>query len=334
MSSKMLITFCLVFLSQKRDSFNVENLDLPNQENNPKNESEIHFENVHITPEQPLNFKVRAVKQPVEIESGDEIGPNKIRVIIEGMVEDIMKEAESLRELPENERLSAILKLVREKLVYPYSEIIENTKKENSELGEWLEKRFGKNPHYLHSEINEYLEKRYGDCKIMAVLYLLLAQSAGLKGIYASSILPIKNLERPDTKEPIFKSIGVNCDMVSHAWVEIQLEDGTWVPIDISANMLGTGEMSKFFKEAGYNTPIVFGVEGLPKELSLNKDMLVFVSAESEKEVDLSLAIRRESSFATKQYNIPVAEEFSGNVNLKFLPSEDNKSVKVQMMTL
>jgi hypothetical protein len=293
-----------------------EQPQIPNTEElekQKKSEMFFNFENITITPEQSYSFSAEAKKQPIEIKSGDVVGGNGIEVKIEGAVESVMKEAELLKELPEIERLSALLKLVREKLIYPYPKI-----------------RFGKTPRLSNAELNEFVSNGYGDCKVMAVLYLLGAQSAGLKGIYANSISPIKNLERPDTKQPIFKSIEINRDYTSgHAWVEIQLEDGSWVPVDISANMLGTNEMTQFFKDVGYNTPISFTDEELPKGVRLDRGSNYFKSGEAQTEVSMSLCIQND--FMTRK---PMLPEFTGDINLKLSNNEDNKSVRVELSAI
>ena len=89
----------------------------------------------------------------------------------------------------------------------------------------------------------------------LTTAYLAAAQAAKLKGIYASSGAPLKNLSRPDTGQPIFKSVEVNNDMTSgHAWAEIQLSDGRWVPIDpklvasISLILIDCGQRGMIFE--------------------------------------------------------------------------------------
>ena len=184
----------------------------------------------------------------------------------------LMKEAEKLPELPEEERLVALTELIRSKLKYPYPDVIEAAGAENPELKEWLEKRFGHKPSLWKLELNDFLKNGYGDCKIMAAAYLIAAQSAKMRGIYANSGVSLKNVIRPDTGKPVFRSVELDRDTNSaHAWVEIQLSDGRWIPVDPTTNMTGLGEMIEVFRQAGYNVPIGFKSE-TPQELELERD--------------------------------------------------------------
>ena len=101
----------------------------------------------------------------------------------------------------------------------------------------------------------------------MSAVYLAAGKSAGVKGIVAGG--HIKNIERPDGKGLIFKSSELQRDQdVGHAWVEIQLSDGTWVPVDVSTNMVASDpEMLDFFKNANYKTLTGGHMEELPKGL-------------------------------------------------------------------
>lgn len=278
-------------------------------------EREFHFEEVEIGPGEEFAFDVRVGKEPIEIQDGDFLGVNKVEVKFQDETLGLLKEAERLRDLPEEQRLEALVDLVRSKLAYPYVEVMEEAQTRNPELTKWFEKRFGKNPSIWKLELNEFLKKGYGDCKIMSAAYLAAAQSAGLRGICGgnpSNIpgLALKNISRPDNGRPIFKSVEVNRDLEStHAWVEIQLSDGRWIPVDPTAKMIGIGEMLNTFKEAGYNIPIYFADQGLPNEVELDRGASFFEPGEAEKDLHLQLK-------PASPYKNPKTDRYSGNIDL------------------
>src|SRR3989344_2823917 len=85
---------------------------------------QIHFDAVEITPEQDFPFSIRVRKEPIEVVDGDKLGANYVEVFFRDETLALMKEAELLQELPEEERLVALIELVKSKLRYPYPEVI------------------------------------------------------------------------------------------------------------------------------------------------------------------------------------------------------------------
>ena len=291
---------------------------------------QFHFDSVELIPEQEFPINIRVRKEPIEIVDGDNLGSNSVEVKFEDEALVLMEEAEKLAELPEEERLIALMELVRSKLKYPYPDVMEVAQTENPELKEWFEQRFGKNPSIGNLRLNDFLKNGYGDCKIMAAAYLIAAQSAKMKGIYANSGTSLKNVVRPDTGKPVFKSVELDRDTNSaHAWVEIQLSDGRWIPVDPTTNMTGLGEMIEVFRQAGYNVPVGFKSE-TPQELELERDGSSFAPGESQKELHLKLKIGSTMKFgkgaATKTLK---TDKFSGSVDLKLASSTDSKSANL-----
>src|SRR3989338_6450586 len=163
----------------------------PNHVENPEPQKHLqrtlHFDSVELTPEQDFPVNIRVRKEPIEVLDGDNLGSNSVEVKFENEALALMEEAEKLAELPEEKRLVALMELVRNKLKYPYPDVMEAAQAENPELKEWFEQRFGKNPSIGNLRLNDFLNKGYGDCKIMAAAYILAAQSAKMKGVYANS---------------------------------------------------------------------------------------------------------------------------------------------------
>lgn len=300
------------------------------QESQKKLQQQLHFDSVDLTPGQdfPINIHVR--KEPIDVLDGDSLGLNSVEVKFNDETLLLMEEAENLAELPEEERLFALMELVQSKLEYPYPDVIEVAQAKNPELKEWFEQNFGENPSVGNLHLNDFLKNGYGDCKIMAAAYILAAQSAKMRGIYANSVNVLKNVVRPDTGKPVFKSTELDRDTDSaHAWVEIQLSDGRWVPVDPTTNMVGLGEMMKVFKQAGYNTPVSFESEA-PQELELEGGDSYFAPGESEKELHLKLKIGSTMKFDKGGITETLkTDKFSGSVDLNLSSSTDSKSTNL-----
>nr|BFD25325.1 MAG: hypothetical protein JST_6160 [Candidatus Parcubacteria bacterium] len=300
----------------------IKSSHLENQESLKNLQRQLHFDGVELLPGQefPINIHVR--KEPIEIKDGDSLE-----------LLSLMEEAEKLAEFPEEERLTALIELVRSKLKYPYPDVMEASGAENPELKEWLEKRFGLNPSIWKLELNDLLKNGFGDCKIMAAAYLIAAQSAKIKGIYANSGVSLKNIVRSDISKPIFKSVELDRDTNSaHEWVKIQLSDGRLIPVDPTTNMVGLGEMIAVFRQAGYNVPVTFKSE-VPSDLELERDGAAFAPGETEKRLNLKLKIGSVMSFgegaSTKRLK---TDKFSGDVDVKFNSNTDSKSTNLDFL--
>jgi len=290
--------------------------------------NELHFENVEITPDRPYEFPLRLVKRPIEVNDGDELGDNGARIKFEGKLARLMEESAKLKDLPEQEKIGALLDLVRSNLRYPYPEVIEAAKKENPELGEWLDYNFGKNPR-ISIDTNECLSHGYGDCKIMAAAYLAAGKTAGLKGIIGGGF--VKNLERPDTKSPIFKSSELKRDEdVSHSWIEVQSSTGAWIPMDVSANMIAsTPEMLEFFKKANYRRQFYVLMNGLPKGLQGNVVDAYFEPGQGEGSFMARIEIETAGPLLQKK---PVMDKFQGDLCLSISADTERKRIEFDVI--
>jgi len=241
-----------------------------------------------------------------------------------------MKEAEQLRVLPEEERLVALVELIRKKLKFPYPEVIEDVQ-DDIKLKEWFEKRFY-NGSFVGGdlELNEFLENGYGDCKIIAAAYLVAAQASNLKGIYAfASNNKLKNIQRPDNGESVFISSEINKYLkTGHAWVEIQLSDGRWIPVDPTTNMIGLDKMIEVFKNAEYNVFANYNDEVLPKELRLERNESYFKPGESETKLKMSIKIKTDWQTNESKITKFVTDKYEGNADI-ILTSDSNSKSKI-----
>jgi hypothetical protein len=314
-----------------------ESLKNDNFEESESERNELFFENVEITPDKPYEFSLRLEKHPIEVNDGDELGSDAVKVRFEGELASLMEKATELKDLPEKERIAALVDLVRSKLSYPFPEAIEAAKKENPELGEWLEFYFGKNPKQSFGiDAGECISRGYGDCKIMSAVYLAAGKSAGLKGIVAGG--HVKNIERPDTNSLIFKSSELQRDQeVGHAWVEIQLSDGTWVPVDVSTNMIAPDpEMLEFFKNANYRTLTGGRMEELPKGLQGTLIDAYFEAGQNEGDFTARIEIMKSFDFTrnapTPRVPKSALDEFKGNLRMRLESSTDRKRMDLEVL--
>jgi hypothetical protein len=215
-----------------------------------------HFQDLNLNETNLRSPQVEFLieKKPIMIEDGlvyggicgvliDKNSPN---------VENFLESASQLKELPEIERLPKIMEIVRSNIKYPYPNVIAELENRNKELANWINEKMGKRNETLL--LSEILEKGYGICRHLPVVYILLAQEAGLRGaILSTAGSYIRNILRSDTQEPLFKLVGVGEIAPSHQWLEILLSSGEWIPVDPSTNLIGdTKEGMEMFKSANY----------------------------------------------------------------------------------
>jgi hypothetical protein len=308
---------------------------IPQQESELKQEKVLHFDNVKITPEKPFEFDVHVKKEPITIKDGDRVTGNGIEVRHRGQLLELMTEAHALQELSELERIHKLVDLVHSKLTYPYPETIAQEQVQNPKKGKWLDEVFAKGG-WATQDVTSFLENGYGDCKVMVTTFLVLAQEAGLEGIACSDKNhsgALKNLIRPDTGKPIFKMGEIEQDVTfSHAWTEIQLSDGSWIPIDPTTRLIGdTPEMLNFIKAANYNGGVGVNLNGLPNGLvgSVNG---YFEAGAPETELKGSASINTLRDFVNKTSR-PALDNFNGDLDVTFdTDSSDRKIVNLEIL--
>jgi hypothetical protein len=157
----------------------------------------------------------------------------------------------------ERQRIDELLVILKSKITYGYNEVIENKALEHNVPVEFMQ-RMGVqgNEQIGFDEITKY---GVGICGHLSSSYLYLANKAGLKGILVNSDserTPL-NIMRTDKNKKLFRSADIGKRTSNHAWVEIQLEDGTWIPVDPSTELTGTTEEGmRMFHEADYMTSL------------------------------------------------------------------------------
>lgn len=312
-----------------------------NFEREPQSDSErsLEFPNLEITPEQPFEFNIGLKKIPLSIKDGDNLGGNCTEVKFEGKLADLMRQAAELQTLPEDQRILKLVELVRANLVYPYSETINELKQTDSKLAQWLADRFGDEAKIVNGiSVNDCLDRGYGNCKIMTSTFLVLAQAAGLRGMFGQNGEDkVSNLIRPDTGASMFKMGEVGRPVTfSHAWAEVQLQDGSWIPVDLTANMAAlTPEMFDLFKRANYITQVPVIFEGMPSELDRDPPAVKFEPGQAEGKFQMHIVIRRITSMSrTASSSRPIIDKFAGPLKLSLTDSPESKAVNLSFTNL
>jgi hypothetical protein len=166
--------------------------------------------------------------------------------------------AESLSKVEdERQRIDELLSVLKSKITYGYAEVVESKAQEHNVSVEFMQ-RMGVqgNKHIGFDEVAKY---GIGICGHLSSVYLYLANRAGLRGILVNSAPernPI-NIVRTDKDKKLFRSADVGQRTSNHTWVEIQLQDGTWIPVDPSTELTGTTEEGlNMFREADYMTSL------------------------------------------------------------------------------
>ena len=298
-----------------------------------KERASASFRNLELNAQNPTSPEIRIVveKQPIELVEGKSYGNYSVLIDRETeRMQSLATQAEALLELPENERPVKILEILRDKMHYAYNDVIEKLSETDPDLAKWVAENTGLNAASVSNvPLSEIVEKGYGVCRHLATAYLWLAQKAGLKGVILSSDWGvIKNIERSDTKQKLFRSAEVGKPVSAHSWVEIKTSDGRWIPVDPSTKLVGDSkEGLAMFREANY---MAYGNSGLDVEaepgdqLDTKGTPILFGPAEATASGKYCLELR--SSKPTTRFrkeNLPPTNiPYSGEGKLKIGTSE------------
>lgn len=209
---------------------------------------------------EPLKLAITLEKVPQLIEDGVEI--NEITIDRKSpKLQEMLKEAASLREIPEREKPRKIMELLRSKVSYAYDNMIAELGKTNPSLAKWVTKNI---TDCISSPISlsEIIDSGFGVCRHLSVAMLALAKETGINGSLVSNATPdskpelgIKNVIRRDNGESLFKTLPVGTiqSRAGHIWVEFQMSNGEWIPVDPSTLLVGdTEEEMAIFSDANY----------------------------------------------------------------------------------
>lgn len=218
----------------------------------------VRYKNLHLTMENPTTspLLITLKKNPINMEVGGYYGNmSDVFFDIESKTMlDLAAQAEKFKLLPEEQRPRAILELLRRNVQYSYDDTVDALSVNDPELAQWVKENVGIKSRKSRIPLSEIFDKGYGICGHLSCAYLYLLQKAGLKGtIMLSEPSKIRNILRTDTNKPLFKSFPVGGNVDSHYWVEVQMSNGTWIPVDPSTQIVGDTEQGmQMFREADY----------------------------------------------------------------------------------
>lgn len=249
---------------------------------------EVVFNNLDLNAEHPTTPSVEVTfeKQPITMLEGKSYVGWSVLIDKENEAMDVLaSQAEALKDLPEIERVRAVMKLLRESVHYAYNDVVEALSKTDAELAKWVSENTGLNSDMvLKVPLSKIIENKYGVCRHLAVANLWLANKAGLSGvILCSKPGKLTNIVRTDSNEKLFKSADVGAPVSGHSWIEIKTSEGKWIPVDPSTQLVGdTEENLEMFKQANYKA-IGYGVDAFSSqpELSVEQTEIEFESGEA-----------------------------------------------------
>ena len=327
----------------------------PNESSSePMNQSEIReieggFEvsipHVELSSEEGpgVKLEIEIERVPIQISEGSIIGVmGGVIVDIESSPSPKLKEmvvkAKELTDLPEGERPRKIMEIVRSKVNYAYDEVVEELRKADPELADWVVKYTGLNSSGEKVKASEIVNSGHGICCHLAALAVILAKEAGLEASFETSFAMskeegFKNVARKDNGEKLFKSFELDeIFTIPHAWAEIRMSDGKWVPIDPSTKIVGDNDTElQTFKGANYkSTPYSMRIKNLPGGVSLmgNRD-LQFSSGET---VHSGMVTINCMPLLDLIRETKIPESYSGPLSFQIIsqPTTDGMNVRVK----
>lgn len=308
---------------------------------------EVSTPHVDLTSERdPFRFAVTLEKVPTPVEYGTAI--ENITIDKESpKLQEMIKQAQTLRDIPERERPRRILQLLRSNVHYAYTDVLEEVAKTDPELAKWVAENTGIDSSSAKPiTLSEITDKGYAVCRHLSAAMLVLAKEAGMEGAYLTYSSPVfakekpnpkylaRNVVRRDTNQPLFKMGDVGEPIWGgHAWVELRTSDGEWIPVDPSTQLVGdTPEGLETFRDANYIALVSqsLEIEGFPGDVGhLGNQDLWFLPTEKthtgilevnskprQKPIRITLGKKVEKPEDTEQW--PKPTQYKGPLNFNF----------------
>lgn len=215
--------------------------------------AEINFLNLDLEREEDSSDDIEIVfdKKPITLKKDKLYAQYTIYDKESEKMKAVAEECLEFKDLPEKELLHKILEILRKNIDYPFEKKVEEIRKNDPDLADWIDKNTPINNYPLGgvNKLSDIFEKGYGICGNMSVAFLYLAEKVDLRGIifYGDEI---KNILRSDNNEPLFKSREVGSPAPTHSWCEIKLSNGEWVPVDPATKLIGDENGIGDFKKA------------------------------------------------------------------------------------
>lgn len=274
------------------------------------NTANVLFKNLALSEAQPTSpqIAITVEKTPFATEVGKRSGD----VYFDGIESDAVKyletEAAALKALPEIERPRRVLELLRAHVQYAYPNVVDELTARDPELGEWVAANVSTNRNNAKPvTFTDVINSGYGVCTHLSPAYLWLAEKAGLEGaIFTSDVHVITNVIKEGTSEPLFKSTAVGQPAEAHAWVELKLSDGQWMPVDPSTQLVGDSPADKnTFTAAGYKSFASYQFEASTSIPELKAEWLAPIFNAGEAQASTTAQLRLRSTIPRRQLGKP-----------------------------
>lgn len=237
----------------------------------------VTFSDLNLSEANPTSPAIRITVEKTPITTV--IGERYADVYFDGTENDTTRylagQATALQTLPEEQRPRRVLELLRGSVQYAYPGVVKELQASDPELGAWVAANVSTNRQGAPPvKLSDVLQSGYGVCSHLAPAYLWLAEKAGLEGgIFTSDTGVITNVLNPETGQPLFKSTDVGQPAEAHAWAEIRLSNGQWIPVDPSTGIIGDDQPGRnTFAAAGYKSYANAQLDistSVPKELEV-----------------------------------------------------------------
>lgn len=146
----------------------------------------------------------------------------------------------------------------------------------------------------------------------------------------------IKNIQRTDINEPLFKSVAIGETPEAHVWTEVQLSDSSWIPVDASTMLVGdTPEGLQIFKDANYLASTEFGLhcQASPLEVSPWGEEPRFQPAEATAKGTYSVLLNSTRPILSTRGEIPPTNTpYSGPAELRITTNTDGGHLNLSFL--
>ena len=233
--------------------------------------AEVFIPKVEIARDSSVDFNIRIRKLPLtKTPDKETFFVHTVRIDPQAAcLRALSQKARRLRSLPERERITILMRMVRESFRYPFPSLIKKLEQDSPKEAQWVKEHFqGGKDDFL----SEFIKRGYGECRHYAALFLILAQAANLEVILAFCLEgTLINFVRQDTQEPLFSMVPLGQVNTGHAWNEVRIRNGEWITLDPTKNLNGLNPSEReIFRMANYThliaTTVRVRVEGIDEK--------------------------------------------------------------------
>jgi len=280
----------------------------------------ILFKDLKLDQQNPESPKVSVLfkKEPVPVAGS--FGSFSVSIDKEPseLMRDIEAEVLKLGDLPEAERVRAVMKLLREKVDYAFDDAVAAVYGAGTEKTKWIIDNVGVKGQGFNIPLSKIFENKFGVCGHISSAFLWMASKVGLNGVFLTSKPNvIKNVINPETGLPLFKSVPLGEQVPGHAWAEIKMTDGSWMPVDPTTRLVGDNPDSfRAFQDANYKaTTNGIGISTSSLSLSFKQEIPTFLPGQAVSQGNFWVGLAgpvKSGGVITKE----APTEYSGDANI------------------